>query len=284
MDLNKQAVALLEKGDALAALIAYTKALIEHPTSPDYFSNRSKAFARVSPPRHDLALQDAEYAVLNARARGKRDKIQDGQVRRVVALYNLGQYAAADRLIELLGVDKDANALNIWKLKVKQKLAAQSENEKQDSEIEQFPKIKLPSPEALKKLLKRQINSDGTFNFDAAEGKIAASNEQTAEKPVQQEQQLETKPATAIVIRQDWFQTPTTVTITLFAKSVNKDSFECEIKEDSVSVQLPQTTSANIFQRSTSLSPTLATQHQSIHTQSTPHTAPSMSRSQRPLS
>ena len=100
MEHAKLGARALETGDLQTAVVEYTEALVEHPTSPDYYTQRSICFSRLKPPRHDLALQDAEMAVLCGQKRGKRDKIQAGQQRRVVGLYNIGKYADAKFVLD----------------------------------------------------------------------------------------------------------------------------------------------------------------------------------------
>ena len=249
MDQNKQGLALLDKSDAAGALVCFTRALIEHPTSPDYYSNRSKAFARLRPPHHDLALQDAEYALLYARSRGKRDKIADAQLRRAVSLFSSGRYVAAGQLIDLVYKDEKQKMLHMWKIKVEQKLQGVPESERPIDPVEEFPNVEPPQNGAASKWFKRQINNDGTFNFgvaakfDTTENEVAevdTSGKTEEEGMAQGSTNIYTVAQTAgpIAVRQDWFQTSSTVTISLFAKGVDKEKFSSEIKEDSVSSPL----------------------------------------------
>lgn len=240
MDYSTTGLVLLEKGDATRALAAFTKALIEHPTSPDYYNNRSKAFARLSPGRHDLALQDAEHAILYARQRGSGQKMQDGQLRRIIALYNHGQYAAARKLLTFSSKWGNAQMFKMWDAKVEQKMKTLPEDKKAEVDISEMPQIPLPSAQEAMASLKRQINPDGSFNFDAAEGKEvpAANAPDAAESAVPPTSSAATNPGT-IVIRQDWFQTGTTVTITLFAKGVDNNKFTANIQDDSLDISFP---------------------------------------------
>lgn len=234
MDQNKRGIAALDAGNAAEALVAFTRALVQHPTSPDYYTNRTKAFARLSPPRHDLALKDAEHAVLHAQNRGKRDKIQEAQLRRVVALYSLGRYAEAQKLLTLVGNRENAQMFKMWEAKVAQKL--RSLPEAGEIEVHETPNISLPAPSTAEKLLKNQINADGTFNFEVAEGKVDIKQIDTKSEAHEsaKDVQSQSSPADAM-IRQDWFQTATNVTVTLFAKGVDKDRLQQDIQATSVS-------------------------------------------------
>ena len=186
--------AAISAGDGLTAVSAYTKALIEHPTSPDYFVQRSTAFTRLKPPlgpRYDLALKDAEYAVLLGQKRARREKIQAGQQRRVVALFGLGQYGNASYILSTMAkwrsgqkptesegggapnVDtketagrKDKMEGDIWKAKVDQKLADLPEDdEKGLVTVKEYPDFALPNEANIKKLMQGQLKADGSFHF-----------------------------------------------------------------------------------------------------------------------
>lgn len=240
MDHNESGLALLDKGDAAAALVSFTRALIEHPTSPDYYINRSKAFARLNPPRQDLGLKDAEIAIARALQRGKRDKVQAAQVRRVVGYFSSGQYVHASNLIALIGIDEKEKTLAIWKAKVDKKLKemddATRSHLEETTKTEKHPSVKLPTDKDAVAMLKKQINDDGSFNFDAAEGKTTNGQNKSDTLTTEESQVENTRPAVAVPIRQDWFQTPATVTVSIFAKGVDKEKLQCDIKEDSVSL------------------------------------------------
>ena len=170
MDHASKGAGALEAGHPLDAVSAYTKALIEHPTSPDYHIQRSAAFTRLTPPKHDLALQDADKGVLCGHQRSKRASIQAAQHRRVVSLYHLGRYADAKHILEVMqpwvGKEdkKGQMQIDMWMSKVNNKLKAATEE--QTVTVEEKPKIDLPSVPEMTKLLKRQIKPDGSYNFD----------------------------------------------------------------------------------------------------------------------
>jgi suppressor of G2 allele of SKP1 len=175
----------LDASDALTAVAAYTQALIQHPTSPDYFVQRSIAFNRLKAPlgpRNDLALQDAELAVLLGQKRAKREKIQAGQQRRVIALFGLGQYGNAAFLLETMlrwrtSEKKDKMEGDIWKAKVEQKMKnLPADDEKRQVTVKEYPELDLPSEKDLIKMLKDQLKGDGTFRFDGEEDTVAVEN------------------------------------------------------------------------------------------------------------
>jgi len=241
---NRGAKALTE-GDPATAVVEYTKALIDHPTSPDYFTQRSIAFSRLKPARHDLSLQDAEYGVLCGQKRGKRDKIQAAQHRRVVALYNLEKYADAKVVIDSMKRWRPSNSKpqtmehDMWSAKIDNKLKINA----QQPTAAEYPSTPLPDDKALKKTLQKQLKKDGTFNFDGEEQDDAPVSSTTASTTAQNVATASSTPATTTPapqkIRHEWYQNSQNVIITIYAKGVQKDKTEVDIEEDLVSISFP---------------------------------------------
>jgi suppressor of G2 allele of SKP1 len=181
----------LDASDALTAVASYTQALIQHPNSPDYFVQRSTAFNRLRAPhgpRNDLALRDAEFAVLLGEKRAKREKIQAGQQRRVIALFGLGQYGNAAFLLETTlrwrtSEKKDKMEGDIWKAKIEQKMKnLPADDERRLVTVKEFPELDLPSKEDLVKMLKGQLKGDGTFKFDREEDTVMVEDTSSESK------------------------------------------------------------------------------------------------------
>jgi len=246
---SRGAVAL-ESNDALSAVKSYTHALIQHPTSPDYFTQRSTAFARLTPARHDLALQDAEYAILCGQKRAKRDKIQAAQQRRVVALYGLGRYADAAKVLEMMirwrpaDNKKDKMEGDIWKAKIQGKLKNLPEEQRQKQpSVSEYPDFELPAETKILAALKKQLNADGTYNFDWQAVSSAletsdtngVSNTASEQAPSTASAITTAQPAPPAKIRHEWYQNHNSVIVTLYAKGVPKDKAEFDIQHDHVS-------------------------------------------------
>ena len=254
MDFAAKGAAAVSEKDFSAALSFYTKALIDHPSSPDYFTQRSVAFTRTSPPRHELALKDAEYGVLLAQKRAKREKIQAAQQRRVVALHGLGRYADAKAVLEttVRWRPKDSKPAkmegDMWMARIENKLKTVPESDRVSSEKE-YPQIDLPNESQAKKWLQSQLKSDGSFKFDGdadiemTTSDAAAPTNSTNSTMTGNATQSESTTATTAPIptkyRHEWYQSPSTVTVTLYAKSVSKSSCEVDIQEDSVHISFP---------------------------------------------
>lgn len=248
MDNATRGAKALAASDATTAVEEYTKALIEHPTSPDYFTQRSIAFTRIKPARYDLALQDAEYGVLCGQKRGKRDKIQAAQQRRVVCLYNLGQFADAKFILDGMKKWRPQNSKpqemehNMWQAKIDGKLKDTS----QAASVSEYPKDLVYDEKAITKMLQKQLNKDGSFNYEGTDTDAAVAQEEVKSTATTQS----TNGASAAVsqvaaaapaqkIRHEWYQNNQNVIVTIYAKGVAKDKIDVEIEEDSVHISFP---------------------------------------------
>ncbi|EXJ68845.1 uncharacterized protein A1O5_07777 [Cladophialophora psammophila CBS 110553] len=253
MDLAARGAAAVESKDFPQAVSLYTQALIDHPSSPDYFIQRSLAFARLSPPRYDLALKDAEYAVLLAQKRAKREKIQAAQQRRVVALHGLGRFADAKAVLRPMEKWRSSKPAkmegDMWLTKVEAKLKNVPESERASSATE-YPKIDLPNDAQMKAWLKAQLRPDGSYKFyedivvetappDTAAGATGVNKTNRDETMTGSTPSSNMPTSAPSKIRHEWYQSPQTVTLTLYAKNVPKDACEIDIQEDSVAISFP---------------------------------------------
>ncbi|KAH0837105.1 hypothetical protein AYO21_04566 [Fonsecaea monophora] len=244
MDLASRGAAAVEDKDFPLAVSLYTRALIDHPYSPDYFHQRSLVFTRLSPPRYDLALKDAEYALLLAKKREKREKIQAAQQRRLVALYGLGRYADAKAVLQMMEKWRTTKSAQMegkmWLNRLDGKLKDAPESERVSS-VKEYPATDLPSETQMKEWLKTQLNPDGSFKFDKDKDvEVTAPDAAADTTGTTKPDNDETKPTAApFKIRHEWYQSTQTVTLTLYAKNVPKDACEINIQEDSVSVSFP---------------------------------------------
>lgn len=249
--------------DGPTALVEYTRALLDTTHhAADYFAERSKAFTRLSPARYDLALQDAEYAVLLGRKAGRREKIQAGQQRRVVALYGLGRYQDAGFLLQTMlkwrtrgqdalpGLTKEQTNSNnpdqaeghFWKARIEMKMSKMTEEEKNIIAVSEYPDIDLPSEPEIKKKLQTQIKEDGTYNYEGnatskAAAKAAAPISAATAAPAPTALNTSAAPAT---IRHEWYQNAQSIILTIYAKGVPKDKTHVDIQDDSLEVSFPR--------------------------------------------
>lgn len=242
MDAARRGAKALEDNDVSGAVVAYTKALIEHPTSPDYYVQRSTAFTRLKRPHHNLALKDAEIAVVCAKQRAKRDKIQAAQFRRVVSLYNTGNYADAKFILQttaqyLEEKDKPGKMqADMWMTRIENKL--KTATNAGTVQAKEYPELDLPDSKSMVAALKKQIKSDGSYNFDGEqEEEEEPKKSQVPSEPVSQNAPVASTTAstTPAKIRHEWYQNAQSVIVTLYAKGVPRDKAEVDIQDDSVS-------------------------------------------------
>jgi suppressor of G2 allele of SKP1 len=242
---TKGASALTGHDQAPAAINYFTKALIEHPSSPDYFTQRAVAFSRLKPARHDLALRDAEYAILLAQRRAKREKIQGAQQRRVVALYGLGRYHEARWLLSsmLKWRDKDNKKEkmehDMWMAKINGKI---KDREDEVDTFTEYPDVDLPDESTMRKWLQEQLKKDGTFRFDGeaeAEGSITAATKiQLTHDSADEFVDSKAEPPKSIPssVRHDFYQNNNNLIVTFYAKKVDPSRFTFNLDSDSVSL------------------------------------------------
>lgn len=239
MDAAKKGADALEANKPLEALVEYTRALIEHPSSPDYHIQRSIAFTRAG--KHELALQDSDSALHFGHQRSKRESIQAAQHRRVVALYNLGRYGDAKHLLDSMqkwvnptGQNKETMQFNMWQTKVTNKLKTATDQQKTVT-VEETPKLHLPTEKVRVNNFKRQIKSDGTYNFDwENEPETVPSLAATNTTSKQPEPTPTISPTPGGKIRHEWYQNNQSVIVTIYAKGVSKEKAEIDIQDDSV--------------------------------------------------
>lgn len=244
--------AALEASDYPKALSHFTLALIDFPTSPDNYLLRSTAFARLTPPRYDLALQDAEYAVAFAKKREKREKILASQQRRAVALFGLGKYADAKFILTSIHGLRPADSKpskmegDMWLAKVERKLNDLSVEDRQHTATE-YPDIRIPADVELKATFQSQLNPDKSFRFPEegpSSSTLPVPDAKSSGTPNAASSSQTPTPTTVASLppsklRHEWYQNPQSVTLTIYAKGVPKDAAKIDISNTSVSVSFP---------------------------------------------
>ncbi|KAL4991610.1 hypothetical protein BDW68DRAFT_151609 [Aspergillus falconensis] len=279
MNAASQGEAALAKSDFVSALQHYTRALCELPRAPVYYIKRSTAYIRLKPadggPTLENALRDAEIAVILARERAKRDLICSAQMRRAVALYQMERYGdaaflfglleekvlgdkkeggdSADKVKDVMNAPKAsgpmkgvAQELQIWLIKIKAKLGGLEDgDERKKVTIEEVPNgVKVPSEKELKKQWEAMKAGDiSGEKSSAGAGSVEEKKEtegMSAEAAKEKAATSASAPAqTPDKIRHEWYQSNDSVVVTLYAKGVDKEKVDAEIKSDSVSVQFP---------------------------------------------
>lgn len=229
------------------AISLYSQALAINPEAPDYYIKRSTAYQRSA--QYELALYDAELAVMLAHCRGKRELIGTAQLRRAIALHLLGRYGdAAFCLSEAetrCTAVAEKNMIGVWRKKLEMVLEKLDDDDvAREVTITAIPEVDVPKAQA--KIVGLDTEK-GKGKVPAAGGGTASSNAWTAS----------TSPTTASStpaavaappppppslgsstpsdkIRHEWYQTPTHVVLTVYAKGVPKDKATIEIHDKTV--------------------------------------------------
>jgi suppressor of G2 allele of SKP1 len=213
------------------AIELYTSAIRDAPSSPEFFIQRATAHTRAKD--YAAALDDAEQGVVNAQKRAKREWILQGQLRRGIALYQLGRLGDAEFALTLVKnklkgekEEKEYKAVDMWLAKCTQDLAKlDADDEKRKCTITETP---IPR--------EKPGNSGGNTSSTATPAtKDAPASTASAAPP-------QTAPDK---IRHEWYQSTENVYFTLLAKGVPKDKAHVEITSRSLSISFPLNTGAD---------------------------------------
>ncbi|KAL8793339.1 MAG: hypothetical protein Q9195_004116 [Heterodermia aff. obscurata] len=229
MDHAAKGAAALASSSFTAAVGHYNDAIANNPQAVDYYIKRSTAHTRVSPPDHASALSDAETALVLAHKRAKRELIVQSQLRRGIALFGLQRWADSKQCFDWVKkLDEKEKTVAIWEMKAKGKLKDLTETDAASKvTIEEFPQIELPAASNIKP--QKPVQKE--------EGKENAPTAQPASAPAPIKPDGVQTPANKI--RHEWYQTPDTVVVNLFAKGVPKDKATIDIQERALAISFP---------------------------------------------
>jgi suppressor of G2 allele of SKP1 len=210
----------MDRRDYQEAVTQYTAAL-KTSQSPLWLINRSTAYQRLG--KHELAIVDADNAVVVAVQRSRREQIATAQFRRAVAFHALKQFGNARMcLIWCRKYNEKEKALGIWQAKVASDYEAAEKEDKK--ELLEVTAKEVPDP----------VKEVGSVEKDEETGKKPVATATTTSAPA-----LSRTPKEKI--RHEWLQSNSKVTITIFAKGVPKDKAEIDIQESSVSLPVTPT-------------------------------------------
>jgi suppressor of G2 allele of SKP1 len=213
--------AALDASNYQTAVDHFTIALQE-THSPNWLIQRSTAYQRLG--KHELALADADNAVLAARSRARRELIAQAQFRRAVALHGLKRFGDARLCLTWTRkMDEKMKALGMWQAKVVKDFedAGGEGAPANETTVKEYP--------------------DKVEEISSAPVPKKKSEEKTYTK--EEKGKMPEMPATAVPvvtatpkekIRHEFYQSNDKLTITVFAKGVPKDKGEVIIKEGSV--------------------------------------------------
>lgn len=210
----------IARGDYPEAIIQFTAAL-KTANSPLWLINRSTAYQRTG--RHELALADADNAVLAAIQRARRELIATAQFRRAIALHGLKRYGDARLCLTWCRkLDQKEKSLGIWQAKATKDYETAEKNgllEQTECTVKEVPDLVI------------------TVAQDSQEQSKKA---ELVDVPAPAQAVVAPAPTPKEKIRHEWYQSSSKVTITILAKGVSREQAEVAIEEGSVSVLPPQ--------------------------------------------
>ncbi|KAI4237579.1 MAG: hypothetical protein L6R40_005870 [Gallowayella cf. fulva] len=231
MDQAAKGAAAIQAKDFSAAVTHYTKAIAINSQAVDYYIKRSTAYTRISPSDCTAALGDAEIALTLASKRGKRELIIQAQLRRAIAFFSLGRYGDAKACFDWVKeMNKDEKSLQIWGMKVENKLKGLAEDDdKAKATIQKYPEIAVPVQKEQPKATPVKPSEPAK---DSASGLEAATKVEGVQTPANK-------------IRHEWYQTDDTVVVSLFAKGVPKNKTTIDIQDNALAISFPLPTGSD---------------------------------------
>jgi suppressor of G2 allele of SKP1 len=231
------------------AIVAFTAALKESPTSPVYFTQRALAYQRNK--QYPEALADANAAVVYAHKRAKKELIVDAQIRRAVILYNLERYGDARAVLDVAKrMNKDAKEIGTWSAMIAHKVKVLGEeHEKMQVTVKEVPDLDLEAlninasgPTATQGTAKKvpdhdldapKVPGSGTM-VSVTNGTASGTPSPPAQTPVGQ-------------IRYEWYQNNQNVYLTFLAKGVPEDELLFDITGRKLKMSFPVAVSNDTF-------------------------------------
>jgi suppressor of G2 allele of SKP1 len=212
----------LESKDYTSAIKHYTEAL-KSSQSPLWLTQRSTAYQREG--SHELALQDAEDAVLQAISRGRRELIAAAQLRRAIALFSLGRYGDS-RLcfIWVRKLNEKEKGLGMWQAKV----VAEYEKLDEDAEGRKVTIKEIPDK------VDRAPAEPESKPTPASKAATAAATEASASGTAAKAADAAPTQTPPDKVRHEWYQSNSKVTISVFAKNLPKEQAEIQFGARSV--------------------------------------------------
>lgn len=204
----------LNNSDYLEAITQYSAAL-RTSKSPLWLINRSTAYQRLQ--KYELALADADNAVLAAIQRARRELIAAAQLRRGITLCAMKRYGDSRLCFAWCRkLDEKHKGIGIWQAKV----SGDYETAEKEGNLEMLTCTVKETPDPVP-----EINTDSPKN--KKDDKPVSESKAT---PVVAALQKTPKEK----VRHEWYQSSSKVTITIFAKGVSKEEAEVNIEEGSV--------------------------------------------------
>ncbi|KAF3932949.1 hypothetical protein ABW20_dc0102054 [Dactylellina cionopaga] len=252
-NLAAQGAAALSTQDYPTAIACYTKALAGIPTSVDYYIKRSTAYQRAG--NYPFALSDAEVAVQLAQRKGNREQLSTSQLRRGISLMLMEQYGDAGVCFSWAEKynEKD-KSIGFWLKKLEMELSKILDDDvRREVTVKELPDVEIPkaSKAAAKPATAAAAAASGGGGDSGRIEELPDDYEEPKKDkgkapaaPAPEEPKQAPPPPVGVTtpadkIRHEWYQTNTSVTVSLFVKGVPKEETAVEIEERSLTITFP---------------------------------------------
>lgn len=222
-----------------------TELIVKTPNDPIPYLRRATAYHQRRPPNLRRAYSDACHAVRLATLGSHRDGAiaAEAQMRRAITLHSIGRTAEAFGLLRSVATDQrmkdELEVVNKWRYfmywhdLIRDAIKAR---EADGDEIGPWDEVEVPLlPGSNPKLGMFGDDPDGVLEYPSA--KDEADKEEKMEECSKGDGQSKAAPASksSPSVRHEWYQTGQSVTLTFFAKGVDKDTAKIDIQPSSVS-------------------------------------------------
>ncbi|EPS39796.1 hypothetical protein H072_6255 [Dactylellina haptotyla CBS 200.50] len=249
-NLAAKGAAALSSQDYPAAINFYTQALASIPTSVDYYIKRSTAYQRAS--NYPSALADAEIAVVLAHRKGNREQLSTAQLRRGISLLLSERFGDAGVCFSWAEkYNPKEKSIGFWQKKLEMELAKLTDDDvRAEVTVKELPDAEVPKASSSKPAPKSSASAGDSGRVEELPDDYEEPKEGKGKAPAVEKQ--EEKPAAPVPaptpagvttpadkIRHEWYQTNTSVNVSLFVKGVPKDEATVELEDRSLSITFP---------------------------------------------
>lgn len=248
VDKNTQAAEnFLEKNQFEDVVKSAKQALEADPMRLRPYLQLAIAYQRLG--KHQDALDSAEAGVNVADKKHEKETLANAQLRRAIALFNLGRVADAAKALEWAKEDECKDkSIGIWQIKIDQK----KDQSTATDGFERIPLDKMPK----ERPVTRPVKEASTPNPNPKIQELDDDNGEDIRQALKEKEQYKASIAAqakknqdfdANNVRKDFFQNNKAVNVSLFLKNVPKESANVEFSATEAVLTCKQPTSGEPF-------------------------------------
>jgi len=218
------------------ALKYYTTAIEETPDRSDYYTKRAACYLKLN--KHINALQDANKAI------ELDPKNSNAHLRKGIAYFEQQEYESAKTAFENALAISDQPQIRRWVRKCDAELELEELQEQSEEEVEnekEKEKEESSTPAAKQEPAKVSVAQSPPAAKSSSTPQSLPDSKSTFNSAT-----IESLPPPTPKIRHEWYQTPTHVVVTIFAKNLSSKEAQISYTKESLSVYI-QTSSNSEF-------------------------------------